>query len=723
MAAIGKLRSNGPLLVGILAFALFIFILTLSDCSGQQQKSLFSTARNDGRIVGVVDGDKIDIVEFNQMVDEYQQLLKLQGQDDLNGDALNDLRDYLWNSFVSYKAIEKEAKELGLMVTDEELKAVLADGTHPVLRQMPIFGEFFNQQTGRFDLVQLNAYREGMKQYAQQYQQYGEQLQLFEYCLPVAEKLLRQRLLEVKYQMLLTGCIASNPVSAKAAFDNANIESNIVLASLPYSTINDNDVEVSDADIKAKYDENKNAYRTYEETRDVKFVAFHVLPSEADRAKLMEVMNEAYASFLQDSISPADVVRAAHSQESVFGLPVTRAALKSDVAARIDTMQVGDVTLPYENRGDNTFNVVKLLSKVQAPDSVEFRAISLFGLDPVASQKSADSICQALKAGAVFDSIAQNYGQTGEKAWVTTANYQFAQNIGMDDRQYLSTIFSSPQNEVKNLKLTQGNLVLQVTDRRAMVDKYEVAVVKRTIDFSSETHTQAYNQFSQFVSESQNTAGLAEKAAEYGYIVSERQLRPGDHDINRLQRSNDLIRWTFADAEEGELSEVLRCGNDDYLLVVGLQKVNPAGYADVDSKRDELRQMVIRDKKFAQLAEKLNGVASIADAEKAGAKVDTIKMITFAAPVSIRTLGAMELALSGAVSGTEKGQFCKTPVKGQQAAYVFEVLDRQTREGAQYDEQRQENALKQEGLYLIQNLAIANLVQNMKVEDFRYKFF
>lgn len=725
MAAIGKIRSWGPFLITILAIALLGFIAeTAFETLGKRKQM-------DGRTVGIVDGEKIDISEFNQLVDEYQQILKLQGREDLKGDELNSLRDYMWNNFVRNKAIEKEAKELGLMVTDEELKAVLADGTNPVLRQVPVIAEFFNSQTGRFDYTQVNALREYLKQLAEQApsmeqrQQAMEQSALIEYCWPVAEKLLRQELLMSKYQALLAGCVSSNQVSAKAAFNNSNVESDVLLASLSYATINDNDIEVSEADIKAKYDENKNAYRTYGETRDIKYVLFQVQPSEADRAKLMEIMNEAYVSFSQDSLPVADVVRAAQSKEPFFGLPVTRAALSSDIAARVDTMQAGQVTRPFENRGDNTFNVVKLISKTQAPDSVEFRAISLMGLDPAASQKSADSIYQALKAGAVFDSIAKNYGQTGEKIWISTANYQAAQNMDMDNRQYFSTIFSLPQNDVKNLKLTQGNIVLQVTDRRAMVDKYEVAVVKRDINFSSDTHTQAYNRFSQFVGESQNTAGLAEKAAEYGYIVSDLELNPGDHGIpvgyTMLQRSNEAVRWIFGEAEEGELSEVIRCGNDDYLLVVGLQKVNPEGYADVNSKSEELKQMVIRDKKYAKLAEKFNGVTNIADAAKAGAQVDTVKMITFAAPVSIR--GMREPALSGAVASTEKGQFCKTPVKGLQGAYVFEVLDRQAREGSQYNEKDQEFMLQQQATRQVMNFATMDLMRSIKVEDFRYNFF
>lgn len=723
MAAIGKIRSWGPVLITVLAIALFGFIAeTAFEMMGK-------TKQADGRVVGIVDGDKVDINDFTQLVEEYQQLLKLQGQGDLKEDALNNLRDYIWNNYLRNKAIEKEAAELGLMVTDEELKNVLAEGTHPSLRQVPLIGEFVNQQTGRFDYTQVNTAREYLKQAAQQAntmeerQQALEQSELLERCWPLAEKLLRQQLLLDKYQALLTGCIASNPVSAKAAFDGANVESKVLLASLPYASVNDNDIEVSDADLKDKYNEMKPAFKTYEETRDVKYVAFQVLPSQQDRDKLMEIMGEAYASFTKDSLTAAEVVRASQSQVPYVGLPVTRSAMSYDIAARVDSMSVGQVSEPFETAGDNTFNVVKLLNKVQAPDSVEFRAIALMGLDPIASEKMADSIYQAIKAGAVFDSIAKKYGQTGAKNWITSANYQSMQSIDMDNRQLFSTLFSAATGELKNLKLSQGNMVVQVTDRRATVTKYDVAVVKRTINYSTDTHTQAYNQFSQFVSESQNVEGLAAKAAEYGYTVLDRQLTAGNHNIANLQGSHDAVKWAFGQADEGDLSEVMRCGNGDYLLVVGLQKVTPEGYADINSKREELKQMVIRDKKFAKLAEKFNGVNSIDAAKNAGAQVDTVDLITFAAPASIRSLGTMEPALSGAVSATEKGQFSKAPVKGQQAAYMFQVLDRQTRQGVQFDAKNQEEMLRQQAVRQVMSIANQDLMHTIKVQDFRYNFF
>src|SRR5574344_2274563 len=69
------------------------------------------------------------------------------------------------------------------------------------------------------------------------------------------EKTLRQQTLAQKYQSLLAHCLLSNPIEAKMAFKDENEESQIQLASFPYSSIEDDKVKISDADLKAKYDE------------------------------------------------------------------------------------------------------------------------------------------------------------------------------------------------------------------------------------------------------------------------------------------------------------------------------------------------------------------------------------------------------------------------------------------------------------------------------------
>lgn len=715
MAAIGKIRSWGPVLIAVLAIALFGFIAE----TGFEVLGKFRSM--DANTAGIVDGKKVTFQplddssddSYNKWVEEYEALLKLQGQDNLSEQDRNDLRDFIWNNFVNNTAVEKEAKKLGLTVTDEELVQVLKEGTNPALSQIPVISMFINPQTRRFDYSQVNASREYLKNMAAQSAEAQQQYQLLESCWPIAEKLLRQQLLTNKYQTLLMGCITSNPVQAKASFDEQNVESTVLLAALPYSSVNDNDVEVSDADLKAKYNELKKQFKVNKEVRNVKYVYQQVVASAADRAKLSEEINEAVANFKGDKLSASEVVRAARSVIAYNGLPVTRRGLPVDVANRLDSMAVGQVSDAFES-SDNTMNVIKYLGKVQAPDSVEFRAIQF------ASETVADSALQALKAGAVFDSIAKKYGQSGEKAWRTSANYQTSGSIDVDTKNFFNTLFNLGTNELKNIKMAQGNLLVQVTDRKAFVDKFDVAIVKREITFSNDTYNKMYNDFSQYVSESKNLDGLVEKAGEFKYSVQDRAIVNDEHLLAAIPGSHDALKWVFSEAKKGDVSAVIPCGNNDGLLVVALEKVIPVGYADQESKADELKQAVILDKKFEQLAKKFEGVNDIAAAQKAGAAVDTLKLITFRAPAYVQAYGAAEPALSGAVAGTAKGKFSKTAVKGNQAAYKFLVLDRKNREGAQYDAKAQQLILRQQNVQQVMSLSIQALRDKLEIVDNRY---
>ena len=693
MAAIGKIRSWGPALVGILASS----------------------------IAGSIDGDKIDIQEYQTLVGEYQELLKFLGQGNFDEEQLNSLRDEVWNTCVLNKMVEKEAKELGLTVTDDEVVKVLQEGTHPAIMQNPLLSRLVDPQTRTLDINKVNMYRENMKAQAQTNAQAAEEYEAFTHSWALAEKMLAQNLLTNKYQMLLAGCVLSNPVSAKAAFDNQNIESQALVASMSYSQINDNDVEVSEADLKAKYEELKEGFKNYQDSRDIKFVSVQVAASQKDRDELMKVMNKAYAELQGDSLAVTEVIRTSQSNVSYLGLPVSRAALPTDLADSITKMSVGQVTAPFESR-DNTFNVVKFLGKTSVADSIEYRFISLVGMNGAAA--SADSIVKAVNAGAPFDSIAKNYGQRAEKTWMRSTDYEQASTLSADDKQYFTTLLNAPVNEVKNLTFAQGNVVLQVTQRRGSVEKYDVAIVKRTIDFSNETYNEAYNKFSQFVSESQDLAGLQEKAAEYGYTVLDRTIRNTDHTIANIRSTHDALKWVFSEAEENQISQVYdRCGDNDRLLVVGLSKVNPKGYESMASVEETLKQEVLIDKKYAKLAEKLANVKTIAEAKAQGARVDTVSHITFASPAYVPGAMSPEVALSGAVAGVEKGAVSKAPVKGRSGAYFFQVLDRAARAGVQFNAAQQQQMLSQQGMQQTVRMAMQELYNNLDIKDNRYIFF
>ena len=711
MAALGSIRKRGVTLIIIVALGLFAFI------AGDMFKGCEYFEGQKRQQVGEVLGEKVSIQDFQQLVEEYTDVIKMtQGRDNLTEEEQNQLRDQVWSTYVNNKLIEAEAKKLGLAVTDKEMQDILREGTNPMLMQSP----FVNQQTGRFDLSQLTKFQ-AEYQKAMADPQMAEQYQRINNYWLFIEKTLREQTLAMKYQALLAHCLISNPISAKMAFEGQNIESSVKLASLPYSSINDNDVKVEDADLKAYYDAHKEEFRQYLESRNIKYVTYQVVPSQTDRAALMKTMEEA-AKGLQDGTAPAEVVRKAQSQVAYSGILATRNAFPSDIAAKLDSMSVGQVLAPFETAYDNTLNVVKLINKTQLPDSVEYRQIQVLAASVDEARTKADSIYKALQAGANFDTLAVKYGQTGKKTWITSAMYERSTSIDADSKELLNTLNTLGTNELKNLQLTQGNLIVQVTDRKAMTTKYDAAVVKHTIDFSKNTYNEAYNKFSQFVSENQTLDDIEKNAAKFGFKVEDRNdITNTEHGIAGIRNTNEALRWVF-DSKPGNVSQLYECGNNDQLLVIALTGINPVGYRSLDASKDQLKAFVLRDKKFDMLAAKLNGVSSIEAAQQKGAQVDTIPQVTFSAPVFVQATGASEPAISGAVAATASGKFNSKVIKGNAGAYMVQVIKKLPREGAAFDAATTEQELKQRAIQAASRF-MQELYLKADVVDNRYLFF
>ena len=711
MAALGKIRKRGVTLVIIIGLGLFAFI------AEEAFRSCEATKNQQRQQVGEVLGNKINVQEFQALVDEYQEVIKLtQSRDNLSEEELNQVKDQVWNQFINDQIISNEAKKLGLTVTNEEMQNILKEGTNPMLRQSP----FVNQQTGRFDVTMLTKFLADYKKNASNPQLSEYYDRIYKYWQFIEKQLCSQTLAQ-KFQGLVVGSLLSNPVSAKMAFEGQNQESDILLASIPYSSINDNDVQVTDADIKAKFDAEKEMYKQTMETRDFKYVDFQVMPSAADRDALMKTMNDAFEK-LQSGANPAEVVRKAQSQFPYTGIAATKNAFPRDIVAQLDSMSVGQTSRPFETASDNTLNVVKLISKTQAPDSIEYRQIQVTGATLEAIRKSADSITTALKAGANFEELAKKYGQEGQSQWLTSAMYENSTNMDEESKNYLASINSLGVNEVKNLEFSQGNIVMQVLNRKAMVDKYDVAVIKHTIDFSKGTYSDAYNKFSQYVSENKTLADLEKNAEKFGFKVLERKdMFNSEHNVIGLRSTREAMKWLF-DAKEGDVSPLYECGNNDHLLVLALTKVHPVGYRDLESVKDMLKQEVLNEKKFEQIKSKYANVKNLADAQKAGAKVDSVKQITFGAPVFVQTTGASEPALSGAVAGVKQGEFSPALVKGNAGAYLFQVNRKAAREGENFEAKAVEKRLQQQAAQAASRF-VSELYQKANVVDNRYLFF
>mgnify|MGYP000845133004 FL=1 len=715
MAALGKIRSKGGILVTAIGLALFAF---LAEAAFRSCNEIKSESRQQ---IGEILGEKISVQDYQKLIDEYQSAIKFTMQrDNLTEDELNQVKDQVWQQLVNNRVLEADAKKVGLTVTEQELSNVLNDGTNPMLAQTP----FVNQQTGRFDINALQQFLDGYNKAKASNSPQLEQMQtIYDYWLFV-EKNLRTQLLGQKYQALLASCVLSNKAEAKMAFKDNNEESDIQLASLAYSTIKDADVKVTDEDLKAKYEELKPAFRQNTETRDIKFVDYQIKASASDRNAIVKEMNELQKQ-LATATDPSLVISKSGSMIPYLGLPVSSKAYQQypDIASKIDSLAVG-TTGVTENKQDNTLNIIRVMSKAQLPDSVQFRQIQVAANTPEEAHAKADSIQKALAGGADFVAIAKRYGQTGEKVWFTGQQYEAAPSMSEDNRTYIEALLNGEVNAIQNVALTQGNIILQVVDKKAMKTKTTAAIIKKLIDFSKATRSDAYNKFSEFVAKSTTAADLEKNASKYGYHVqSLNDVSTSEHYVAGVHGTRDALKWLF-DAKQGDVSPLYECGDNDHLMVIVLSAIHPKGYRSWDDPqvKEILKREVIKDKKAEKLMAKLKGVNSIAAAQAKGAKVSTVSQITFAAPAFVQATGSAEPALSGAVAATAAGKFSKNPVKGNAGVYVFQVVKKALRAGSKYNEAMAMQQAAQQNMQFLSNF-MQDLILKANVVDNRYLFF
>ncbi|WP_321330681.1 SurA N-terminal domain-containing protein [uncultured Bacteroides sp.] len=713
MATLESIRTKGPLLVIVIGLALFAFI------AGDAWKVIQPHQSHD---VGEVNGEALSAQEFQTLVDEYTEVVKFSsGVKSLDDEQTNQIKDEVWRSYVNNKLIENEAKKLGLTVSKTEIQAIIDAGVNPMLQQTP----FRNPQTGAFDKDMLKKF---LVDYAKmdktkmgaQYVEYYESLNKF--WLFIEKNLIQSRLAE-KYQALITKALFSNPIEAQAAFDARVNQMDMLLAAVPYSSIVDSTIIVKDAELKALYDKKKEQFRQYVESRDVKYIDVQVVASPEDKAVIEKEVSD-YTTQLAGTATDdyTSFIRSTGSEYPYVDLYYTKNALPADVTARLDSVTIGKVYGPYYNSSDNTINSFKLLSEAAVADSVEFRQIQVYASDAVKTKLLADSILGAIKTGADFVELAKKYGQKGESNWVSSANYEKTQIDG-DNLKFIKAVTSLGIKELANLSLGQGNVILQVVDKKGMQNKYKVAVIKRAVEFSKETYNKAYNNFSQFIAVNSTLNKIVANAEEAGYKLLERKdLYSSEHGIGGIKGTKDALKWAFS-AKPGDVSTLYECGESDRMLVVLLTGVTEEGYKSLAQVKDQLKAEIIQDKKAEKIMANLKAANATSFAQyktMPNVVTDSVKHVTFAAPAYVAALRSSE-PLIGAYASVAQLNQLSTPIKGNAGVLVLQVFAKE-KLNERFDVKVEETTLQS----LHQRVAsrfINDLYLKAGVKDTRYLFF
>lgn len=715
MAVLGKIRKHGVLLVTVIAIALFLFVAGDFVKGGQ---SLFQQSQ---QVVAQIDGKDINIQDYQKMVDELQNYYEITGQQQTSGeDELNRVRDEAWQTLIQNTLIKKQCDLLGLTVTPSEIEEIIQNGQSPMLN-VPLFA---NPQTGRYDYSQLRSFLDEYKQLKDAGTQMPDQYEkVFKYYTFVRKQIQNQYLTQ-KYQVLLSKALISNPVEAKMNFDSRAAETSVILAAMPASMIEDDKVEVTDAEVKAKYDEDKKKYEQIIETRDIQYIDVAVVPSESDRQEAEATMEEAYNQLAAAATNTAagNVCRQNTSLVLYTDILKKKEAYPTMIANQLDSMAVGQTSKPEYDAMTNTYYTLRLLDKKTEADSVLYRSLGVPADDEAQSLAKADSIVGAIKAGATFAEIAKLYNQTSDSTWIATAEYQNS-TLDADNTLIVSTLYSMAPGEVKRIKLTNGyNIVLQVLDKRNPVEKYNVASIVKTLNFSDQTYNNAFGKFSSFLAANNTSEKIIANAEKEGYsLLTYPDVVASQHNIAGIHNTHDAVKWLFDDAKPGNVSQLYECGDNNHLLVVLLDQVNKKGYRSLAKLQGELKAQIMNEKKVAQLAQQLEGIKTISEAQAQGAQVDTVNHITFDSPTFVKANVSYEPLISAAATRAQQGQVVG-PIKGEGGAYMLQVLSKgQTAD--KYDEKAEQQQQSQINLRTAASNLINTLYLQAKVVDRRYKFF
>lgn len=709
MATLQKIRDKGTLLVIVIGVALLAFVLGDLFTSGT---TLFGKARDKAF---VVNGEVISTQQYADKITEFEEFQKMiSGQSSLDENTSSQIREAVYQQMVRERLLGDQTKKLGLTVTKAELNDMVhGENISPVLQQLPFF---LDPQTGIFSRRALIEFINTINMPSPSPQEQALVNQYKSLWLFI-EDMVRTQRLEEKYISLLSNAVIVNDLEAKTSFDLSQQNADIAYVMQSYFTIPDSAVTVTDKEIQDYYNAHKASFRLEAPLVKISYFSKEITPSSEDFAEVEAESKKAFTE-LQNATSPMSVV-ADYSDTPYRDVFVSEFMLTPSQVEFVRSAAINEIAGP--KREGNAYQIIKLIDKTVAPDSVRLRMMaipdaSMVGQDSVVTN-FVDSIYGLLQGGRSFAEVANSLNPNsngGEVGWAREIDLvQMGSGL-------VQAAFTSPVGQPVKLTVPGQQLILQVEERTNPVNKYKVAIVNMPVVASEKTSNNIDNELNQFVSTPDVGAKFNELASEKGYMVMPNiTVSANEFSLAQIPGSRQIITWA---ANEKTRGAIKKFDLTNMRVIARMDQVIPAGTTPLSEVSSGIRTQLVNKKKADKIvtdlkAQSLTSLDAYASVMKGA--VDTVRFVNFNTR-NITGLG-FEPVLN-AVSAFAPVNQLVGPMKGNMAVYVTQVSNR-TQGTESYDAASQKMSMLNNNAYRLQMQSVEVLKEKMGVEDNRYRFF
>ena len=633
---IEQIRNRQGLLLAMIGIGMLGFLVPYDAV-------LALMGQGNTRDVGSVDGESISALDYRMEVDERRRL----------GFSGDQLQDEVWADLTANIVLDDTYDALGLEVTDAEFQEML-------------FGDLDSPYMGR-------AFYSNGENKAFWQQNFGAMLTTDEGKLNLLsyKRLILAKRKKEKMDALLADALYTNSLEGKYEYINAEKKAEIKYVAKLYKNINDDEVSVSDSDVKRYYNAHKNDPKFQQtEGRDISYVKIPLGASEADIQAMEGEMASVSSDWAAADDAEAFAQEANGGREDIRNLRLAQVELDVN-EAKFFSEAPGTIVGPYTKNGQ--MQLAQVIERTMVPDeAAKCRHILLTAKDAKDAKEMAelgaraDSLKRVLRNGGDFDDLVQRFsGDPGSKA--TGGVYDFFPK-GRMVKPFEDFCFDKPIGALGWVETTYGVHLIEVLDRRSEVEEARVSFITKPVSASAGTAREAYAMASEFAINATDKESLMAAAADAGYATGEaNSIAPAARSIAGVRDAAEIVSWAYR-SEAGEVSNPIL--TPDFYIVAHLDAATKAGVPELESVRDEMREGAINEAKGELYAEKMDG-ANLEDiAAAVGETVKTGRDLSIKFP-TVRGSGAStEPKVAGAALAIPVGSM-SSPIVGTHGVWVI----------------------------------------------------